>query len=364
MKSVTQTSIRPLKQLIFISRYSILLFLTFLLTTCVEEIGVDLPDASEKLVVDGLISTLPGPYTIKLTTAAKYSTGSEGVNLLIGGAKVSISDDAGNREELVEESGGIYKTSAGGLQGQIGRTYTLQIETAQGKKYQSKPELLKPTTGVENIYYEFVNGSPGIEEGFYVYVDTKDPVDTEEYYRWNWVNYTPEVYCRIDEITGFGNNCCSNCWKISSCNGCVNIASDRLSNGNTISRQLLAIVPYTSTSKYFLYYEQQSLTREAYKFWKSLEEQSKNVGGIFDKPPATVRGNIFNVADEDEIVLGYFGASDIKPAAINVNRTGVQKNPSGEPFIQPPPSGVFPPPCFPCEEGAARTKITPPFWQN
>jgi hypothetical protein len=144
----------------------------------------------------------------------------------------------------------------------------------------------------------------------------------------------------------------------------VNVASDKLVSGGMISRQLLTIVPYASRSKYFLYYEQQSLTREAFKFWKTLEEQSKNVGGIFDKPPATVRGNMYSTENEDEVVLGYFGASDIKPSSILVDRSGISKNPSGPPPVVAPPVSGPPPPCFSCMESIVRTSLRPPFWQQ
>jgi hypothetical protein len=345
-----------------------LLMPVLLLTTCVERIGVDLPDASEKLVVDGLISTMPGPYTVKLTQTAQYTTGSDGTNYLVGGARVRISDDAGNSEELIESSQGIYKTRTGGLQGQAGRSYTLFIETPAGKKYQSRPELLKPTPAIENIYYEFVEATPGKEEGFYVYIDVRDPAATEDYYRWNWVHYERIQYCFNEVVppatTPTVLNCCTNCWDIRRCNGCVNVASDRLVNGAMLSRQLLAIVPYTARSRYFLYYEQHSLTRDAFKFWKALEEQSKNVGGIFDKPPATVRGNMYNPDDAEEVVLGYFGASDIKPGAIQVDRSGIIKNPSGPPPIVPPISNGPPPPCYPCQESTIRTQNTPPLWRD
>lgn len=347
-------------------RLFVLLLPVLLLTTCVQQIGVDLPDASEKLVVDGLISTLPGPYTVKLTKTAKYTTGSDGTNFLVPGATVRISDDAGTSEILQETSPGIYKTQAGGIQGQVGRRYTLSIETADGKKYQSQPELIKATPAIENIYYEFVEGSPGIEEGFYVYVDTRDPATTEDFYRWNWVHYEKIQYCFNETVppstTPTILTCCSDCWEIKRCNGCVNVASDRLTNGALISRQLVAVVPYNSRSKYFLYYEQHSLTREAFKFWQALEDQSKNVGGIFDKPPATVRGNISNVTDAEEIVLGYFGASDIKANGIQIDRSTVAKNPSGPlPVVAPPSSGP-PPPCYPCYESILRTPVTPPYW--
>ncbi|QHT67680.1 DUF4249 domain-containing protein [Rhodocytophaga rosea] len=349
-------------------RLSIFLILSLLLfTTCVEPVNVNLGEPVKRLVVDGMITTKPGPYTIKLTTTAKYSVSSEGTNFLLKGATVRISDDTGYNEQLTEVSSGIYRTNANGIQGQVGRTYTLHIET-EGKQYQSVPELLRATTGVENVSVEFKYEAPGVKEGFYVYVDTKDPVETEDFYRWNWVHYARETIC-FNDIVPPGTqptvlDCCGNCWNIYGCNGCVNIASDVYANGTTISRQLLAIAPYTSRSKYFLYYEQFSLSKDAYKFWKGLDQQINNVGGIFDAPPAIIRGNMFNVADEDEIVLGFFGASDVKPGFVNIDRSGIPKPPNEPPPVMRPPLSGPPPPCYPCIESIIRTPNTPPLWQD
>lgn len=343
------------------------IFSLLLLTTCVEPVNVDLGEPVKRLVVDGLITTKPGPYTVRLSTTAKYTTGSEGTNFLVKGANVRISDDTGYIETLTEISPGIYRTAQDGMQGQVGRTYTLYIES-EGKQYQSRPELLRATSGVENVYAEFKYGSPGVEEGFYVYIDTKDPANTEDFYRWNWTHYMREQYC-FNEIVYPSNvlvvlDCCTQCWNIYRCNSCVNIASDIYSNGSTISGQLIAIVPYTSRAKYFLYIEQFSLSREAYKFWRGLEGQINNVGGIFDAPPSIIRGNIFNVNDAEDIALGYFGASDVKPTFINVDRGSIVKEPSGPPPFEKPPVNGPPPPCYPCLESALRTANTPPLWQD
>jgi hypothetical protein len=353
---------------VLLKRLSTLLILfSMLFTTCVEPVNVNLGEPVKRLVVDGMITTKPGPYTVRLSTTAKYTTGSDGTNILVKGAKVIIRDDTGYTEQLTEVLAGTYQTSPSGIQGQAGRTYILYIET-EGKKYESKPELLRPTTGVDKISTEFKYEAPGVQEGFYVYIDTKDPAETEDFYRWNWIHYVRETIC-FNEIVPPSTeptilDCCGNCWNIVRCNGCVNIASDSYTNGTTISRQLLAIVPYTSRSKYFLYYEQYSLSRDGFKFWKGLEQQANNVGGIFDAPPSIIRGNVFNVEDEEDIVLGFFGASDVKPGFINVDRSGIPKPPNEPPPVVKPPLTGPPPPCYPCLESVIRTGITPPLWQD
>ena len=57
--------------------------------------------------------------------------------------------------------------------------------------------------------------------------------------------------------------------------------------------------------------EQHSLTTEAYQFFKLLKDQASINGDIFDPPPATLRGNMINLTDPDENVIGYFRASDV-----------------------------------------------------
>ena len=51
------------------------------------------------------------------------------------------------------------------------------------------------------------------------------------------------------------------------------------------------------------------MTQNAYNYWFEIDEIANNVGGLFDTPPATIRGNIYNINDESELVLGYFEAS-------------------------------------------------------
>ena len=61
---------------------------------------------------------------------------------------------------------------------------------------------------------------------------------------------------------------------------------------------------------------QSSITKEAFEYWQEVDQLSNQVGSIFDVAPAPIRGNIYNVADEDEVVLGYFEAASIDTARV------------------------------------------------
>ena len=59
---------------------------------------------------------------------------------------------------------------------------------------------------------------------------------------------------------------------------------------------------------------QERNSREAYDYWTSMRNNSSDVGGLFSPQPSDVRGNIHNVDDPSEYVVGYISASTVSRA--------------------------------------------------
>lgn len=70
---------------------------------------------------------------------------------------------------------------------------------------------------------------------------------------------------------------------------------------------------------YFVELSQIRLTEEAYRFWETVRNNSTNVGGLFSPEPSELRGNIINVDDPDELVLGYVSVSTCTRKKMFVN---------------------------------------------
>jgi len=51
------------------------------------------------------------------------------------------------------------------------------------------------------------------------------------------------------------------------------------------------------------------ISKESYLYWQNLEKTSSMSGDLFTPTPSSMRGNISNIADEKEMVLGYIGIS-------------------------------------------------------
>ena len=60
---------------------------------------------------------------------------------------------------------------------------------------------------------------------------------------------------------------------------------------------------------YSLELSQIRISREAYNYWTSMRNNTGDVGGLFSPQPSDVRGNIQNLADESEYVVGYISAA-------------------------------------------------------
>ena len=55
-----------------------------------------------------------------------------------------------------------------------------------------------------------------------------------------------------------------------------------------------------------------SMTEEEYNYWKNISAIINRDGSLFDPPPGTVRGNLYNIDNEDDLILGYFSVSAVE----------------------------------------------------
>ena len=199
------------------------------------------------------------------------------------------------------------------------------------------------------------------QQGWDVYVDTRDPDTLGNFYRWEWTHYEQTAVCQKTQLTNgsyTGLYCCTDCWDISRCYNCIDINSDVNINGRAISGQRITRVPYTSRGSYYLEVRQQALSRGAYQYWKSVRQLVTNTGGPFDAAPSSVRGNIRCVSDPGQAAYGYFGATGIAERHLYVDRSAGQGQPERQPSVNVP----VPSPCAVCASSAYRTPVKPRWW--
>jgi hypothetical protein len=343
-----------------------LLFIPFIFSNCIDEVKLTTDDFKKKLVVEGFISNQLGPYRVYLNFSEPYT--STVILSSIAGAKVEIVDDVNNIYPLEPVSNGIYESKPN-LRGLIGKSYYLKIRLPDGREYRSKPEKILPPVPIERISTAFDERSARREEAyeFDFWVRVKDPIETGNFYRWKWTHYDTISLCRNSYTRNdngsfnYRSYCCEPCWKVETCLGCIHIASDLQNNGKFIEMQL-GSYPHVSRDSFFIIAEQQSISREYYQFWQLAQSQIYNSGGIFDNAPAQIQGNLQNIKDSTEQVLGYFAAIGLVRLPIYLPRD----NTFFRPRIPTPITGfqeIYLPNCQSCG-GPSRTPLKPLGWRG
>jgi hypothetical protein len=93
--------------------------------------------------------------------------------------------------------------------------------------------------------------------------------------------------------------------------------------------------------QYSLLVTQHALTEAAYTYWDQLRINSSEGGGLYEQQPLAIRGNMKNLTDPGQDVLGFFSA-----ASINTKRLFVQDVPGlvvnyDDHCDGPQPIGIF-----------------------
>ena len=344
-------------------KHFLLFLLALILQACISPFTPKLADLPPKLVVDGLLTDQSGPHKLRLAFSAPFDNSDAIFNRDVVEATVYLTDDKSTRIDYLPTGRGNFQTPDA-VRGIAGRSYVLHINLADGRQYESKPELLRTSPPIDTVYTEFEAFTGRFERGqFRVFLDLNDPATTGDYYRWKWTHYDAVDYCvKKTEIPGRGRiefPCCEPCWNITTCNGCLLLGSDALINGRKLSRQEIAIMPYDTIAPYYLRVEQQRMTKAAYDFWKRAKEQTANTGGLFDLPPATVMGNVVSKTNPDEQVLGFFGASGQAFRVVYLRRDTAPAPPT-----RPRENLFIPlPECYACNSDLFRTPVRPPNWR-
>jgi hypothetical protein len=342
--------------------------LLFTLIACVDVFDPKLTGGTPSIVFEGTITDQPGPYYFVLSFSAGYNSKESVFDKYVNAAKVWIIDTKNIRTDLIDLNRGQFSTPEG-FRGQIGNAYTLHVQTSDGVAYTSNAETMRASPPIDKVYTEFkftATSRPQYRGNFNVYLDLKDPATEGDYYRWTWKNYQKAGFCelytvpRTDPPVRYYRKCCEDCWNITQCLGCVNVASDKLVNGRILAKQNIGQIPYDDTTPYYILVEQMSLSKEAYLFWANVAAQANNSGGIFDTAPAKIRGNIKNITDATKPMLGYFQVSAVSQKAVFIQRNNISLPPFNTGLINYP----FDTECTVCKEGPYRTARRPLDWKD
>jgi len=310
-------------------QYSLVLIL---LHNCREPFDVEVPAGNSLLVVNAMITDQPGPYMVKLSRSSPLGSFDFPAEI---GSVVTIESASGEIETLEEAHDGYYFTSEGGIRGAVGEQYRLSIQTRNEETYQSDWKLLKQSPPIDSVYSTFRQQATvdGFVEGVQTFVDTHDPANSTEFYRYEYIETWKYTVAMAAQFEYLGDDNRRSflpkwaCW-IDQPSTSINIASSTQNERDIISRQPILYVTTQTPRLRFLYsllVKQYALDQEEFLFWKGLKETVNESGTLFDKQPQSITGNMHKI-NSDEPVLGYFSASTVSTQRVFLDQSDLPEN--------------------------------------
>lgn len=282
------------------------------ISACLEPYNApDVKENPDLLVVDGFVNATDGSAAVRLTHT---TTLANDVDLPFEKqAIVTVRSEAGDIVTLFEQDSGRYTVD--GLTIDPSLRYQLNVVTANGKEYASDFITITDTPDVDSLSWRQV------DDGLQVYTSTHDTDGDSRFYRWSYVE-TWEVHAPF--LSGYKaeNNRALyrephefifECYQ-SFISTDILVASTERLNEDVVSEFPVVYIPRVSPRISVLYHikvQQRVIEKKEYEFWNDLERVTETLGGLFDSQPYEILGNIHNLTNPNEPVLGYFSGGKV-----------------------------------------------------
>lgn len=335
---------------------------------CVDPVNLTVQADELPILIEGLITDLNGPDTIKITKAYPVD-GNYHYRVGIVGAFVTLSDDAGSLDTLIDINSGYYVTPS--ITGTVGRTYKLSGKLPDGTTFESTLERMAPAGTIDSVFYELTsraNKETGVEEnGINIYVDaTADPSSSLNL-RWKF-NGTYSLHTDPSLITlpnpclapvcppiplPCATNCqCCDCYA-SLYEGMPILYDTRTQGSTVIFRKFIQYIPVnnlTFNKKLRVEIVQMDVSKTVYDFYFAIKRQIEGGSNLFQPPFFELPGNVVAKSGNTKVV-GIFSAAAQKRKAIFILRNELPYELSTE---------IIPGDCRVVVEHSTTT--IPPFW--
>ncbi|PLW94405.1 MAG: hypothetical protein C0591_13030 [Marinilabiliales bacterium] len=298
---------------------------------CIDEYWPEIDDYEDILVIDGSITNQPGPYEISLSYSSSISRPEEKPFI---GAQVIIRDDLGYEEIYTEISPGVHQSAVNGLQGTIGRKYKIIIRTPDEKEYQSSFQELKNPVEIADVYAEIESRETTdeyrTEYGYQFYVDSKVADEDSTYLMWRAVGtykyqsdfliryvYDRRVISVFPQPDSFYT-----CYNNDINTGIFTADLSKLSTPEALRIPLNYVNTDTRklSIRYSLDVKQLTMTFDAFTYYKSLSDINSQQDALYTQQPYQVKGNVKNVLNADDALLGFFLVAGADEKRIYVDR--------------------------------------------
>ncbi len=301
------------------------------MTSCIDEYWPALDKYEHVLVVDGLLNNGDNPVLINLSYSSGLDT--QLIEPVIGG-ELYILDENQLETPLIETEPGTYVAADSDFKGVVGKSYQLHIHLSNGQDYVSNLCSLLTPSPIDSVYGIRETHASDVynetEYGIQFYIDNhSDNINDTSYYIWRLTQtykymaaFTLDYLWEGEFIPYPNPDSLRTCWKTTT------PPNIYLQSTKYYDIPVLKQIPlnYVSTEtkalsiRYSLHVKQLTVSKDTYDFYNILQQQNADQDNLYSKQPYQVRGNVVNINNPDEPVLGYFIVAGVTEKRIYIKR--------------------------------------------
>ena len=302
-----------------------------LFPSCIVPYDPHIPDKNvNKYVVSGQVNDNSEFQSVSVSMASPIDNPNY---IPVSGCYVRIFDDKGNEYELQESDPGIYQVQIDKSYLIPGTSFRVQILTSDGIDIKSDFDQMSECPEIDSVYFirkEMQSTVPGqITKGLQFYIDLNAGNINSHFFRWEAIE-TWEHHAKypkrwwwngsVHEIIPPDSSKMV-CWSTELVKNIYTLATTGLVENRYTMLPLQFVDNHSARLMYgySLLINQFALSETAYSYWDQLRINSNEQGGLYQKQPLSIVGNLHNYTNPDQVVLGFFGVSSVKSRRIFIS---------------------------------------------
>lgn len=265
------------------------------------------------------------PYPIPIWHGEyPYESGNTGV-------KMHIEDSKGNSYQEIPSWGWSGYTTFDLRDADYSLEYRLVLESGDDT-YASSWAKAGTSSGIDSVSYVINDDKTSMD----IQISTHSDDPSAGYYQWEvtetW-EYTAEIYAiykaevkpdyNVDLVLFEGTENTYYCWNSDRRTELMTYSTEGLTENRIVNHTLYSIANTDKriSNMYRIDVNQYFISEEAHRYYEMMQRNNSNVGGLFSPEPSECRGNIVNIADTSELVLGYVDVTAVTTARCYIDNS-------------------------------------------
>ena len=311
--------------------FFLIIILIQALTSCIKRYEPEIKrEDAVKFVVRGQVNKGDKIQHVNISTSSPVS---QPLYIPVTGCTVKIIDDKGNTYPAMDMQDGNYDLSIPESALTPGSSFKMDIMVPGGTNIVSDFDQIHECPDVDSVYYKvetLPSNDPSIfTEGIQFYTNLNAENTNSQYFMWE-LTETYE-YHAVYPIEWYYDGTVHHifppdksrfvCWQTSRVNNVFTLSTKNLARNKYEHYPFHFVDNYSSPRLvygYSLLVRQYAQSEAAFAYWEKIRINSNEQGGLYEKQPLVIKGNLHNLTHPDQEVLGFFSASEVKSKRIFV----------------------------------------------